>query len=65
LMLSLYFISPKYRVIYFIIAFVIVISRVFVCHHYLTDVVAGSYVAVITTFYLRQFLEDRELAIQE
>jgi undecaprenyl-diphosphatase len=39
LMLALYFISPKYRVIYFIIAFVIVISRVFVCHHYLTDVV--------------------------
>lgn len=65
LMLSLYFISPKYRVIYFIIAFVIVISRVFVCHHYLTDVVLGSYIAVITTFYLRQFLENRGLAIQE
>ena len=65
LMLSLYFISPKYRVIYFIIAFVIVISRVLVCHHYLTDVVFGSYIAAITTFYLRQFLETRGLAIQE
>jgi len=37
LMLALYFISPKYRAIYFAIALVIVISRVLVCHHYLTD----------------------------
>ena len=65
LMLSLYLISPKYRVIYFIIALVIVISRVFVCHHYLTDVVVGSYFAVITTLCLRQSLENRGLAIQE
>jgi membrane-associated phospholipid phosphatase len=65
LMLSLYFISPKYRVIYFIIAFVIVISRVFVCHHYLTDVVVGAYVAAITTLCLKQFLEKSGIAIQE
>jgi membrane-associated phospholipid phosphatase len=65
LMLSLYFISPKYRVIYFIIAFVIVISRVLVCHHYLTDVVVGSYVAVITTLCLKQFLDKSGIAIQE
>jgi membrane-associated phospholipid phosphatase len=65
LMLSLYFISPKYRVIYFIIAFVIVISRVLVCHHYLTDVVVGSYVAVIATLCLKQVLDKRGIAIQE
>ena len=65
LMLSLYFISPKYRVIYFIIAFVIVISRVLVCHHYLTDVVVGSYVAVITTLCLKQVLDKSGIAIQE
>lgn len=65
LMLSLYFISPKYRVIYFIIAFVIVISRVLVCHHYLTDVVVGSYVAAITTLCLKQFLDKSGIAIQE
>ena len=65
LMLALYFISPKYRVIYFIIAFVIVISRVFVCHHYLTDVVVGSYVAVITTLCIKQFLDKSGIAIQE
>ncbi|MCG6946725.1 MAG: phosphatase PAP2 family protein [Deltaproteobacteria bacterium] len=65
LMLSLYFISPKYRVIYFIIAFVVVISRVLVCHHYVTDVVVGSYVAVIATLCLKQFLDKRGIAIQE
>ena len=65
LMLSLYFISPKYRVIYFIIAFVVVISRVLVCHHYLTDVVVGSYVAAITTLCLKQFLDNSGVAIQE
>ena len=65
LMLSLYFISPKYRVIYFIIAFVIVISRVLVCHHYLTDVVVGSYVAVITTLCLKQVLDKSGIVIQE
>ena len=64
LMLSLYFISPKYRVIYFIIAFVVVISRVFVCHHFLTDVVVGSYVAAITTLCLKQFLDKSGIAIQ-
>jgi membrane-associated phospholipid phosphatase len=65
LMLSLYFISPKYRVIYFIIAFVVVISRVLVCHHFLTDVVVGSYVAVMITLCLKQFLDKSGIAIQE
>ena len=65
LMLSLYFISPKYRVIYFIIAFVVVISRVLVCHHFLTDVVVGSYVAVMITLCLKQFLGKSGIAIQE
>ena len=65
LMLALYFISPKYRVMYFAIALVIVISRVLVCHHYLTDVVFGSYLAVVTTFCLKHFMEKRGLPIQE
>jgi membrane-associated phospholipid phosphatase len=65
LMLSLYFINPKYRVIYFIIAFVVVISRVLVCHHYPTDVVVGSYVAAITTLCIKQFLDKSGIAIQE
>jgi len=65
LMLALYFISPKYRAIYFAIALVIVISRVLVCHHYLTDVVFGSYLAVITTVCLKHFMEKSGLPIQD
>jgi len=65
LMLALYFISPKYRVIYFIIAFVIVISRVLVCHHYLTDVVFGSYLAVVTTVCIKHFMEKSGLPIKD
>jgi membrane-associated phospholipid phosphatase len=64
LMLALYFISPKYRVFYFAIAFVIIISRVLVCHHYLTDVVFGSYIAVVTTVWLKHLLEKNGLLIQ-
>jgi membrane-associated phospholipid phosphatase len=65
LMLSLYLISPKYRAIYFAIALVIVISRVLVCHHYLTDVVFGGYLAVVTTVCLKYFMERKGLSIQE
>ena len=65
LMLALYFINPKYRAIYFVIALVIVISRVLVCHHYLTDAVFGSYLAIVTTVYLRHFMEERGLPIHE
>jgi membrane-associated phospholipid phosphatase len=65
LMLALYLISPKYRAIYFAITLVIVISRVLVCHHYLTDVVFGSYLAVLTTVCLKHFMEKSGLPIQE
>jgi membrane-associated phospholipid phosphatase len=65
LMLALYFINPKYRMIYFVIALVIVISRVLVCHHYLTDVVFGSYLAVVTTVCLKYFMEKNGLMIHE
>lgn len=63
LMLSLYLISPKYRVFYFVIGLVIVITRVAVYHHFLTDVIFGSYVAAITTLCLKHFLDKRGLTI--
>lgn len=65
LMLCLYFIYPKYRVIYFIIALVIVASRVVLCHHYLADVVFGSYLGVISTICLKHFFEKKDLPIQD
>lgn len=63
LMLSLYLIAPKYRVIYFVIALVVVMSRVAVYHHYLTDVISGAYVAVITTICLKYIFDKRGLTI--
>ena len=63
LMLSLYFIAPRYRVIYLLIAFVVVMSRVAVYHHYLTDVVAGAYVATITTLCLKYLFDRKGLTI--
>jgi membrane-associated phospholipid phosphatase len=65
LMLALYFINPKYRAIYFVVALVIVISRVLVCHHYLTDAVFGAYLAVVTTVCLKDIMEKRGLPIHE
>ena len=38
---------------------------VLVCHHYLTDVVFGSYLAVVTTVCLKHFMEKSGLPIQE
>ena len=63
LMLSLYLISPKYRVFYFVIGFVVVITRVAVYHHFMTDVIFGSYVAAITTLCLKHFLDKKGLTI--
>jgi len=63
LMLALYLISPKYRIFYFIIGFVVIVSRVAVYHHFLTDVIFGSYVAAITTLCLKHFLDKRGLTI--
>ena len=63
LLLSLYLINPKYRLVYFVIGFVIVITRVAVYHHFLTDVIFGSYVAAITTLCLKHFLDKKGLAV--
>ena len=63
LMLSLYLISPKYRVFYFVIGLVIVITRVAVYHHFLTDVIFGSYLAAVTTLCLKHLLDKRGLTM--
>ena len=63
LMLSLYLIKPKYRIFYFAIGFVVVISRVAVYHHFLTDVIFGSYTAAVTTLCLKHFLYKRGMTI--
>lgn len=62
-MLCLYFINPRYKAIYLTVALVIVASRVILCHHYLSDVVFGAYLAVICTVCLKHFFEKKGLSI--
>jgi membrane-associated phospholipid phosphatase len=52
-MLALYFLIPKYGWLCLIIAVMVIASRVVLCEHYLSDVVFGSYLAILTTVYLK------------
>ncbi|MCX5828204.1 MAG: phosphatase PAP2 family protein [Deltaproteobacteria bacterium] len=44
---------PRYRLVWYILAILVSISRVIVGAHYLSDVFAGAYVAVITVLLLK------------
>ncbi|MFA5179887.1 MAG: phosphatase PAP2 family protein [Syntrophales bacterium] len=44
---------PRYRLVWYVLAILVSISRVIVGAHYLSDVLAGAYVAVITVVLLR------------
>ena len=63
LLLSLYLINPKYKVFYFVIGLAIVLTRVAVYHHFLTDVIFGSYLAAVTTLCLKHFLDKKGLTV--
>jgi membrane-associated phospholipid phosphatase len=58
LALSLDAVWPRFRVPYALGALLVIGSRVVTCAHFLSDVVGGSYVAVITTLTVRRFFED-------
>jgi membrane-associated phospholipid phosphatase len=53
LVFSLYLIYPRYWPIHILIALLIMASRVVISAHYLSDVVFGSYLAILTTLYIR------------
>jgi membrane-associated phospholipid phosphatase len=52
LMLAMYFMFPKYKIVYLAIALLVIASRVVLCHHFLSDVLFGACLAGVTTFYL-------------
>jgi membrane-associated phospholipid phosphatase len=63
LMVSLYFMHPKYKVVYFVIAFIIIATRLILYQHYLADVVFSSYLAVVLTLCVKHYLDRRGLAV--
>ena len=58
LALSLDAIWPRFRALYALAALLIIASRVVTCAHFLSDVAAGAYVAVITTLAVKRFFEE-------
>jgi membrane-associated phospholipid phosphatase len=44
---------PRYRLVWYVLAILVSISRVIVGAHYLSDVFAGAYMAVITVYLLK------------
>ncbi len=55
------FIFPKYKYLFFFIAFIVAFSRVVLYHHYLSDVIVGSLIGGLTSvlLYKRMFSENR------
>ena len=51
--LAMTLLFPRYRLVWYVLAFLVSISRVIVGAHYLSDVLAGAYIAVITVLLLK------------
>lgn len=58
LALSLDAVWPRFRVLYALAALLVIGSLVVTCAHFVSDVVAGAYVAVITTLAVKRFFEE-------
>jgi membrane-associated phospholipid phosphatase len=63
LMLALYFLIPEYRWLYLMVAVLVIASRVVLCDHFLSDVVFGSYLAIVTTVYVKSAFIRRRIEI--
>jgi len=64
LALSLDAVWPKFRVLYALVALLVIGSRVVTCAHFLSDVAAGAYVAVITTLVVKRFFEESRINLR-
>ncbi len=60
---ALYFIKPRYLFFYIFIALMVMASRVIIGEHFLSDVLVGGYLGVVTTFYLKGFFEYHRIDI--
>ncbi len=60
---ALFFLLPKGWLLYFSIAVLVGASRVFTGSHYPSDVIAGSYLAVLTTLYIKQYFVLKKIDV--
>ncbi len=63
LMLSLFFMYPRYWIPYSAFALIVISSRVILCDHYVSDVIFGSYLAIITTLYIKTMFVRKNVLI--
>jgi len=62
---ALFFLLPRGWFLYFSVAVLVGASRVLIGSHYLSDVIAGSYLAVLTTLYIKQYFVFKKIDIFE
>jgi len=57
---------PRYRLVWYVLAIVVSISRVIVGAHYFSDLVAGAYVGVITVILLKEhpFFRLKDVSVE-
>jgi len=63
LMTALCLIVPRYRFIFLAIAILVAANRVIIGAHFLSDVIAGAYLGVITPLYFKAFFLSRGIDI--
>jgi undecaprenyl-diphosphatase len=62
---ALYFIYPRFRHFYALVAVLVIVSRLVLGSHYLGDVVAGAYLGILTTFYLKSIFGRKGISLQQ
>ena len=56
---SLCLLYPRYKYIYALFALPVILSRVIVYSHFLTDVIVGAYLGILLTTYLKYLFEQK------
>lgn len=56
---ALWIISPKYGIAGSVLAVLVMVSRIVLGSHFVSDVVFGAYIGVVTTFFFKTLLEKR------
>jgi membrane-associated phospholipid phosphatase len=63
LLLAVYFMYPRYPLVFALIALLVIASRVILCAHFLSDVLFGGYLALVTTACLRHYFARKDIDI--